>query len=104
MIEEVPEKRVQSNLVGTAAILAGLVLKEEVIKTILSEEVMRESVIYQEILRTGFQRGRLEGREETQEEIARALMRENMSLEQVARLTGLTIEKLESIRDSVDNN
>ncbi|MCL1470508.1 Rpn family recombination-promoting nuclease/putative transposase [Argonema antarcticum] len=108
LIEEIPERRVQINLVGTAAILAGLVLKEEVIKTILREEVMRESVIYQEILRTGFQRGRLEGRQEgiqqATEKFARTLLQRNMPVEEVASLTGLTIEQVQSLQNFVDNN
>ncbi len=108
LIQEIPEKRVQSNLVGTTAILAGLVLKEEVIKTILREEVMKESVIYQEILRTGFQRGRLEGRQEGRQEateqFARTLLQRNMPVDEVVSLTGLTIEQVQNLQDSVDNN
>ena len=69
---------------------------------------MRESVIYQEILRTGFQRGRLEGRQEgiqqATEQFARALLQRNMPVEEVASLTGLTIEQVQSLQDSVDNN
>ena len=104
VIEKIPERRVQVNLISSVAILAGLVLKEEVIKTIIREDVMRESVIYQQIWRTGFDRGRLESKQETQKQIARALLRENMSLEQVARLTEMTIEKVRSLQNSVDNN
>ena len=65
---------------------------------------MRESVIYQEILQTGLQRGIQQGIQQATEQFARTLLRENMSLEQVARLTGLTIEQVQSLQDAVDNN
>ncbi|MBD2179911.1 Rpn family recombination-promoting nuclease/putative transposase [Aerosakkonema funiforme] len=103
LIEEIPEKRVQLNLVGTAAILAGLVLKEEVIKTILREDVMRESVIYQEILQTGLQRGIQQGIQQATEQFARTLLQRNMPVEEVASLTGLTIEQVQSLHNTVDN-
>ena len=124
LIEEIPSPRVKSNLVGSTAILSGLVLKEEVIRQILREDIMKESVIYQEIFETGLQRGIQqgiergiergiqqglqrgieEGRQETLKQISRSLLRENMTLEQVAKLTGLTIEQLQNLQDSLDNN
>jgi predicted transposase/invertase (TIGR01784 family) len=108
LIEEIPSPRVKSNLVGSTAILSGLVLKEEVIRQILREDIMKESVIYQEIFETGLQRGLQrgieQGRQETLKQISRSLLRENMTLEQVAKLTGLTIEQLQNLQDSLDNN
>jgi predicted transposase/invertase (TIGR01784 family) len=52
-IEEVREKR---NVAASTAILAGLKLEKETIKTILRSETMRESVIYQDIEEQGAQR------------------------------------------------
>lgn len=59
-IEDLKDTRTQNSVTAASAILAGLVLKENVIKKILRRDIMRESVIYQEIL----QEGRLEGKQE----------------------------------------
>ncbi|MGI8504315.1 MAG: Rpn family recombination-promoting nuclease/putative transposase [Hassallia sp.] len=44
------DTRMRGNVAASAAVLAGLVLNKELIKQILRSEVMRESVIYQDIL------------------------------------------------------
>ncbi|MGL5033670.1 MAG: hypothetical protein ACRC6M_07710 [Microcystaceae cyanobacterium] len=43
------------------SVFGGLVLKPELIKTILRSEIMKESAVYQEILQEGEQRGLLKG-------------------------------------------
>jgi predicted transposase/invertase (TIGR01784 family) len=48
-IEKIEEVREQRNVAASTAILAGLKLEKETIKTILRSETMRESVIYQDI-------------------------------------------------------
>ena len=50
MIETIPEKDIKSNIAACTDILAGLVLEKQIIVSILPEEIMRESVIYQDIL------------------------------------------------------
>ncbi|HLO51861.1 MAG TPA: Rpn family recombination-promoting nuclease/putative transposase [Kamptonema sp.] len=95
-IAQIPDRRVQSNLMASASILAGLVLETDVITRILRGDIMRESVIYQDILQEGEQKGLQKGRQEgmqlAKEELARNLLRENMTIEQVVRLTGLSLE------------
>ena len=49
LIEEIANKREQSHVVATTAILAGLVLNKQFIQRVLRREIMRESVIYQDI-------------------------------------------------------
>ena len=58
---------------------------------------MQESVIYQEIL----QQGREQGREQGVEQVAINLLREGMILEQVVRLTGLPLEKIQSLQQAI---
>ena len=58
----IPDRRMQSNVMAAAAILAGLVLDKRMIQQILWREIMQESVIYQDILHEGLQKGRQEGR------------------------------------------
>ncbi|CBN55299.1 MULTISPECIES: hypothetical protein [Kamptonema] len=97
-IAEIPDRRVQSNLMASAGILAGLVLERDVISRILRRDIMRESVIYQEILQEGIDEGRQEGRQSAMEEIARNLLQENIPLEQIARFTGLSLEVVQSLQ------
>ncbi len=52
-IEAISDRREQSNMAGSTAILVGLSLKQETIRTILRQEIMQESVIYQEIKAEG---------------------------------------------------
>ena len=48
-IDRVTDRQEQSTLSATTAILAGLVLDKMIITRLLREDVMKESVIYQEI-------------------------------------------------------
>ena len=101
-IEDIKDTRTQNSVTAASAILAGLVLKENVIKKILRRDIMRESVIYQEIL----QEGRLEGKQEglkqgmdlgvqfAKKEVALNLLREQMAPETVVRLTGLSLKEV----------
>lgn len=60
-IEAIDNPREQSDLSATTAILAGLVLDKMIIRQLLREDIMKESVIYQDIQETseakGFQKG-----------------------------------------------
>jgi predicted transposase/invertase (TIGR01784 family) len=56
--------------------------------------MMRESVIYQEILQEGEQRGE----EKKAHEVAIKMFQENFELEVVARLTGLSIAELQALQ------
>ncbi len=60
-IESIENNRDRSNISASTAVLAGLILEKEVIKRILREEFMKESVIYQEWIETGRAEGRAEG-------------------------------------------
>lgn len=56
-IEAIGEGRQQSNIAAASSILAGLVLEKDLIQRVLRQEIMRESVIYQEIKLEGKQEG-----------------------------------------------
>jgi predicted transposase/invertase (TIGR01784 family) len=89
-------------LTASAAILAGLVLDKDLIQRVLRNEVMQESVIYQEIKQEGLLEGRAEGRvegrvegvEETTRLFVVSFLRDGISPEQVAKCTGLSLEKV----------
>ncbi|MFM5982459.1 MAG: hypothetical protein ACKPEO_20050 [Sphaerospermopsis kisseleviana] len=76
--------------------LAGLVLDKQVIRKIFRSEIMRESVIYQEILE--------EGKAEKARNVAINLLRIGMSLPQIAQVTELSIEQVEEIQKSIQGS
>lgn len=89
-INNMTESRNQSNIAASTAILAGLVLDKEVIRRVLRSDIMRESVIYQDILE--------EGKAEALLEVAINLFKTGMPLEQIATLTGLSIDQLQYLK------
>ena len=62
VLETITDSRVKANLMTATSVFSGLVLKSELIKTILRSEIMKESAVYQEILQEGEQRGLLKGK------------------------------------------
>ena len=61
IIDSIEDRREQSNIAAATSILAGLVLKKEVIRAVLREEIMQESVIYQDIVAKATAKGKVEG-------------------------------------------
>jgi predicted transposase/invertase (TIGR01784 family) len=100
-IESIERSRQRSNLAASTAILAGLKLDREAINQILRREIMQESSFYQQLLEEGRQEGRQEGLQEGRQEERRAialnLLSSGMSVEQVASLTGLSLEQVQRL-------
>ena len=69
--------------------------------------IMDEKAIYQAGLNNGKEEGRAEGeklgrekqRAETMREVAKKLLKQNMKIENIAEITGLTIEEIEKLKD-----
>jgi predicted transposase/invertase (TIGR01784 family) len=99
-IDRMSDRRVQSNLVAAAAVLAGLILEEEAIARILRRDVMQESTIYQSIKAEGRSEGRSEGRAEERQEVALNLLEEGMTVEAIARVTGLSVEQVRQLQSA----
>ena len=85
-------------------ILAGLKFEKDLIRQLFREDMMRESVIYQEILEEGRQKGQQEGRQEGRQEGERSLVL--LLLEQRVgqlpqaerdRISALSLEQLEAL-------
>ena len=109
VINEITDKNLKSNLTAATAILANLVISEEVIKSIFRSNMMQESAIYQEIYHAGElkgelkgkQEGKLEGRLETQIEIALNLWKKGLTIPEIVEITGLSLNLLERL---IENN
>ncbi len=93
-IDSLDNPRKKSNIAASTAILAGLLLEEEVIQTILRSEIMRESVIYQRIESEGIRKGK---QQEGTSLILRQLKRRFTTIpaEIEMKINKLPIEKLE---------
>ncbi|NCS50001.1 MAG: Rpn family recombination-promoting nuclease/putative transposase [Microcystis aeruginosa BK11-02] len=106
-LETISQKQVQSNLAAATSILAGLVLNRETIKKILRSEIMRESVIYQDILEEGEEKGRQEGLQEGKEEKARQIALKMLSagfpIPEIARFTDLSPNAIEELQRQQHN-
>jgi predicted transposase/invertase (TIGR01784 family) len=85
-LETISQKQVQSNL-------AGLVLNREKIKKILRSDIMRESVIYQDILEEGRGEGALTAKLNS---IPRLSVL-GLSLEEIAQTLDLDIEQVPEV-------
>jgi predicted transposase/invertase (TIGR01784 family) len=101
IIEEISDSREQSNVAASTAILAGLVLDENIIQRLLKEEIMKESVIYQKIKKEGqlegLQKGRQEGKQEGIKEGRQEGIKEgeiNLVLRLLKRRIGVVSAKL----------
>jgi predicted transposase/invertase (TIGR01784 family) len=81
-VANIEEGKQRQNIAAATQVLAGLRFDdEEFINQLFGEEIMRESVIYQKIIREGVQIGKQEGRQEgrqqgRQEEASRLILRQ----------------------------
>ena len=107
-VEAITDQKIQGNIAAANAVLAGLVLKKDVIKKIFRSEIMRESVIYQEILEEGEAKGKAEGNAEGKAEatkkLALNLLRIGMSLEQISEVTELSLEQVQTLQKEITNS
>ena len=108
-IENITDKQVQSNVAASTAIISGIALSKEIIKRLLRSDIMKESVIYQEILHEGLAEGEArglaegkakglaEGEAKATNQIAINMLRSNISVDVVAQVTGLTVKQVQKL-------
>ncbi|MBE9012918.1 Rpn family recombination-promoting nuclease/putative transposase [Pseudanabaenaceae cyanobacterium LEGE 13415] len=88
-------------------LMAGLKYDKNEIRRIFREGIMRESVIYQEILQEGRQEGWQEGRQEGEqsaiERVAMNMLLKQMAPESIAEITGLRLEQIEQLRSRLNH-
>ncbi len=92
LIDNIQDRREQSNIAAAASLLAGLVLNKDVIRSVLREEIMRESVIYQDI------------KAQAQASLVLRQLRKrigNIRPEDESRITNLSVEQLEALGEAL---
>jgi len=106
-VAAITDQKIQGNIAAASAVLAGIVLKKDVIRKIFRSEIMRESVIYQDILEEGEAKGeakgKAEGRAETTRKLAINLLRIGMNLEQIAEVTELSLEQVRALQQEIQS-
>jgi predicted transposase/invertase (TIGR01784 family) len=84
VLETIKDTRIKANLMAATSVLGGLVLNPKLIKTILRSQIMKESAVYQEILREGEQRGLLKGKLEGKLETIPLLTKLGLTIAEIA--------------------
>jgi predicted transposase/invertase (TIGR01784 family) len=90
IVDRIEEPATQANLMAASAILAGLRLEEDVISRLVRRDIMQESVIYRSI------------QKDEKRAIALNFLREGLSVEAVARGTGLSVEEVQQLQSQTD--
>jgi predicted transposase YdaD len=103
-IESISPRSDKNNVTASTAILAGLVLEKQVIRRLLREEIMKESVIYQEIEAIGKLQGKQEGKQEEALALVKRLL--NRKLPQINpetenKINQLSVGKLEDLIEAL---
>ncbi len=104
VIDNIEDRRQRSNVTAATSILAGLVLKKNVIRTILREEIMRESVIYQDIRAEGKAEGKAEGVKQEAVSLVLRLLKKRIgeiNAEDESQITALSVEQLEALGEAL---
>lgn len=95
-IDQIADSETQANLIAASGILAGLKLEDEVVYRILRRDIMQESTVYRSIQR--------ETQAENSRSIALNFLREGLSVEMVARGTGLSIEEVQKLQQQQNDS
>jgi predicted transposase/invertase (TIGR01784 family) len=95
-VDQVSDPVTKANLMAASGILAGLRLEDEIIYRILRRDIMQESTVYRSIQR--------ETQVENSRTIALNFLREGLSVEMIARGTGLSIEAVQQLQRQVNES
>lgn len=98
-LEQVTPKDKQNNVAACTEILAGLVLDKQIIRQVLKDEIMKESVIYQDILQQGIERGKQEGAQQNKIATAVKMLQEDFPIDLIARISDLPVETVRALAD-----
>ena len=111
-LEQIANPKEQSNLVAATSILAGLELEEQTIRQLMRNPVMRESTMYQSILREGraegieqgLEQGLIQGRTIGEKALVLKLLTRklgSLSIEVTAKVNALNLEQLETLGEAL---
>ncbi len=103
-IEKLDNQRARRELAAASYVLAGLVLRDNVIRRILRSEMMRESVTFQAILEEGRQEGLQRGEFRGKQELLKRLIRRKFGAlppTVVTQLENLSSAQLDELGEAI---
>lgn len=102
LIDNIEDQKVKIDVTAATSIISGLALNKEIIQRLLRSEIMKESVIYQEILLEGLTEGKAQGLTQGEAKatnrIALNMLSSNISIEVISQVTGLPLKQLEKLQ------
>ena len=104
LIDNINDKREQSNIVAATTLMAGLVLKKDVISAVLREEIMQDSVIYLDIKAQGVLEGVREGKQLGKADLVLRLLKRRIGEVEAndeTRINILSEEQLEALGEAL---
>lgn len=102
--DAITERNVRGDVMAASAVLAGLVLDKDSIRQILRSDVMRESVIYQDILQEGLQEGERRGLQKGETTLVLKLLKRKFGivpLEVQETIKSFSTAQLENLGESL---
>lgn len=96
-VGEITPNQQQQEVSAYVQLMAGLKYDKNEVRRIFREGMMRESVIYQEIL----EEGRQEGEQSAIERVATNMLLKQIAPEIIAEITGLTLDQIEQLRSQL---
>jgi predicted transposase/invertase (TIGR01784 family) len=127
-IENIADKQLQSNVAASTAIISGIALSKEIIQRLLRSDIMKESVIYQEILHEGLAEGLAKGKAQglakgkaqglakgkaqglakgkvqERNQIALNMLLSNIAPDVITQITGLTAKQVQALQKNAAKN
>ncbi|NET84077.1 MAG: DUF4351 domain-containing protein [Moorea sp. SIO1F2] len=103
-VDRIEEKPLRGNLAACVDVLAGLRFEKELVRRLLLEEVMEESVTYQDIIQKGVQKGLQRGKQEEAVLIVMRLLTLRLGLLDPVlqqQIEGLSITRLEELSEAL---
>ncbi|NEO73743.1 DUF4351 domain-containing protein [Moorena sp. SIO3H5] len=107
-VDTIEEKPLRGNLAACVDVLAGLRFDKALVRRLLSEEVMEESVTYQDIIQKGVQKGLQQGLDRGKQEEAVLIVMRLLTLRLglldpvlQQRIEGLSITRLEELSEAL---
>ena len=104
LIDNLGDRREQSNIAAATSLLAGLVLKKDVISAVLREEIMQDSVIYQDIKAQGVLEGVQSGKQQGKADLVLRLLKRRLGeieANDETRINILSEEQLEALGEAL---
>lgn len=93
-VDRLSDPTTKANLMAASGILAGLKLDDEIVNRVMRRDIMQESTVYRAIVR--------DAQKEAKREVALNFLRDGLSIEAVARGTGLSIEEIQQLQQQID--